>query len=137
MTALSRRWAMLSSRGRQHGATTTLATVIWLPVLLGIVLVLGIGYGMWSYSRELVQGAAEIGAQQAALSPYSASRGEAAARDFLERTGSSVLTDVAVTVESSAGTVSVTVNGSALGPIGPSVTSTVTLAREPALAETP
>lgn len=138
MTPLHDRWTALRRHGTQRGSTTTVATAILLPTIAVLALVGVLGYGTWSYGQELVQGAAEIGAQQAALTPASAPRGQMAAQTFLTRHGGAAVTDPQVTVQFGPDTVTVTVTADALGPMSgavPPVTATVVAALEPVIAD--
>ena len=124
------RWAALRRRG-DRGATVTIGTAIWLPFVLVIILVGLVGYVSWALAQELVQGAAEIGAQQASLSPASAERGEQAARAYLAAHGGGN-GQVSVTIAGGVATVTVTAPaGGVLGGTLPDVYGQAAAAVEP------
>lgn len=111
---LRQRWTALQE-GHDRGASVTIGVTIWLPLVLVVILVGIVGYASWSLGQEVAQGAAEIGAQQAALSPASADRGEQAARAYLAANGGRSGT---VTVSIVGGVATVTVNAPAGGVLG-------------------
>lgn len=130
-----RRWSALRAGGAQRGAVTTIGAAIWFPLIIVVVLVMAVGYNTWSYGHELVQGAAEIGAQQAGLSPASADRGRAAAQQFLAEHGSDSVTDVQVQVDIAGGVATVRVFGHAKGMMSgavPAIAGQAAAAVEPA-----
>lgn len=132
---ITRRWAALRSQGAQRGTTTTISLAIWLPFLVILVLVGGAGYNTWSYARELAEGAAQIGAQQAALSPTSTDRGQAAAEQFITVHGSGSLGDVQVQATITGDTVTVVITGHAKGLLSdvvPAVSASSASVLEPA-----
>ena len=106
------RWAALRAAGPQRGATTSLGMAIVIPVLL-LATFGAITYAQWSYARNLAQGAAQRGVEQARLSPASADRGATEARRFLTDHGAGSIHDVQVTASLVDGIVRVTVTGHA------------------------
>ena len=114
MSTPATRWAALRRRS-DRGASVTIGVAIWLPVVLVVILVGLVGYTSWALAQEVAQGAAEIGAQQAALSPASAERGEQAARAYLAAHGGS---DGQVSVSIDGGVATVTVTAPAGGVLG-------------------
>lgn len=128
---LQQRWAALREN-RDRGASVTIGLTIWLPVVLVLILVGIVGYSSWALGQEIAQGAAEIGAQQAALSPASTERGEQAARAFMASNGGETA-EVYVSIAGGIATVTVTAApGGVLGGTLPDVYGQAAAAVEPA-----
>lgn len=83
------------------------------PVVLLLVMTL-IQAALWFYARSVALGAAQEGAREGRLLPASTARADTAARAFLDRTASDLLTARSVTVAGSPATIDVTVTGTSI-----------------------
>lgn len=103
-----RRGAPPRCRGDSGSATAELAIVM--PLLLLLVLA-SVHVGLWFHARHLVNAAAQEGARAARASGATDDDGYARADQMLHELGTGAVTNPAVTVTRTAGSVTVTVTG--------------------------
>jgi len=98
--------------GRWRGALGSASTelVIVTPLLLVLVLA-SVHVGLWFHARHIVDAAAQEGARSARAVGATDDAGYQRAAQMLHELGSGAVTDPAVTVTRTAGTVTVTVTG--------------------------
>jgi Tfp pilus assembly protein PilV len=81
--------------------------------LLALLLLVVVQFGVWAHAQHIAQAAANEALQVARAYRSSAAAGDAQARELLDQSGGSILTDRAVTVTRTATTVTVTITGRA------------------------